>query len=421
MKIEELLKTVELPVVYKREGKDCYYDTYRKKLIEITPEETVRQKVAALLEQEYGVPKSMISLEVPMTYYVKGVSGRADIIIHAIDEDNESIYPVAVIECKNEGIALTDKVSEQAIRYCDILGARYIAITNGIELRFAAYDETSDSYIFLEDILPYGKMVNQEYSLPEIKEEEIIRFTLDELNNQALISDYNEAGPWIFGDGTNKKLRSFAVNFYQALMDTKHRLPTHKCKSFELVEDIGQRHMDYSNAGGGHYNGVYRAFLVKDRFGETQIVSISIFGTDADFRGENRNSYTSLTVAIDRFKTSHNSLQYNVDRFVIILPDGTAHFLHNGQISGLKNKDVLDMVLMNGDGLKVCSSGISLGTIDIDKLLFIDDSDVSKLIYNLIEYALLREELRRKKRKNKNMLLSMFCTRKYFGLVCRIF
>ena len=31
-----------------------------------------------------------------------------------------------------------------------------------------------------------------------------------------------------------------------------------------------------------------------------------------------------------------------------------------------------------------------------NKILFLDDRDVSELVYNLIEYALLREEVRRK-------------------------
>lgn len=70
---------------------------------------------------------------------------------------------------------------------------------------------------------------------------------------------------------------------YQALLDTEHKLPIVKRKNFEFLEDFGQRYMDYGNAGGGHYNGVYRAFLVNDRFSETQIVSFSIFGTDARF------------------------------------------------------------------------------------------------------------------------------------------
>ena len=34
-----------LPKIYTRKGRECYLDPIRKKLIYITPEETVRQKV----------------------------------------------------------------------------------------------------------------------------------------------------------------------------------------------------------------------------------------------------------------------------------------------------------------------------------------------------------------------------------------
>lgn len=398
LNISNLLDGIELPVTYKREGRLCYYDTYRKKLIEITPEETIRQQVAALFESQFGVPKDMIFLEVPMSHYVDGVPGRADIVIHALNEESNSIYPIAVIECKNENVFLTDKVADQAIRYCNTLGAKYMIITNGIDLEFAVYDESSDVYIVLDEILPYDKMINKIYSIPEIPEEEFVRFTLDQLQDQNLLSEYNDSGTWIFGEGTSDKLRSFAVNFYQSLLDTNHQLPkaTHKC--FELLEDIGLRNMDYSNAGGGHYNGIYRSFLVKDRFSEPQIISFSIFGTDANFRREHRNSYTSLTVAIDRFKTSHNSLQYNLDRYATFLPNNQVLFLHNGQISGFKSDDVKSMIALNGDGVKVDSSGIELGSIAFNKVLFLDDKDVSEFIYNLIEYALLREEFRKSKK-----------------------
>ena len=100
-------------------------------------------------------------------------------------------------------------------------------------------------------------------------------------------------------------------------------------------------------------------------------------------------------MSIDRFKTSHNSLQYNIDRFTKILPDGQIEFLHNGQISSFKSAAVIDMVDKNGDGLSVCSSTIHIGRGDANKILYLDDADVSELAYNLIEYALLREEVRR--------------------------
>ena len=394
MIIETRLKEIPLPEIFRREGKDCYYDTYRKKLIEITSEETVRQRIAKLFEMDYGVPGDMIYLEVPMSYYVEGAAGRADIVIHAYDEETDSIYPILIIECKNEDVFLTDKVVDQAIGYCDTLGGKYIAVTNGIEIRFAAYDE--NSYVFLDEILPYGKMLNMDYVLPEGKKEKLVRFTIEELQDQDLIKEYNDEGSWIFGSDSVPMIRSFAVNMYQALLDTEHKLPPMKCSSFEMIEDLGLRFMDYGNAGGGHYVSSYRSFLVNDRFFETQIVSLQIFGTDPDFRGENRGSYTSLVVSIDRFKTSHNSLQYNIDRYAKVKPDGHIEFLHNGQISGIKSSEVLNRVLTYGDGLKVDGNKINLGTVRYDKLLYLDDHDVSGFVYNLIEYAFLREEVRKK-------------------------
>ena len=400
MIVKNELKSIPLPRVYKREGKECYYDPYRKKLIEITPEETVRQRVAAFFESKCKVPKTMIRLEVPLSYYVKGAAGRADIIIHAYDADNKCLYPVTIIECKKEDVPLTDSVAEQAIGYCDALNGQYIVLTNGVEMRMYAYQEDTDKYVLVDGVLSYDKMLSSDYVFPVFESEKLIRFSIDELNNQEMIADYNNQGPWIFGADSTPALKSFAVNFYQALLDLDHKLPAKKLKTFEMLEDFGQRYMDYGNAGGGHYEGYYRSFLVNDRFGETQIVSMSLFGTDPDFRGEKRSSYTSLVVSIDRFKTSHNSLQYNVDRYADFHSKGIIEFTHNGQIGSFKSAEVIDKVRKYGYCLKLSNKGIELGKLHTDKLLYLDDTEVSEFAYKLIEYALLREELRRDNRKN---------------------
>ena len=39
------IENYSLPAVYKRHNKECYLDPVREKLIYITPEETVRQKM----------------------------------------------------------------------------------------------------------------------------------------------------------------------------------------------------------------------------------------------------------------------------------------------------------------------------------------------------------------------------------------
>lgn len=400
MNIEELLVKIKLPDIHSRANKSCYYDSYRKKLIEVTPEETVRQKVAAMYETVFDVPKEMIWLEVPMSYYVDGAKGRADIIIHALDKETGNLIPIAIVECKKTDVFLTDGVLEQAMRYCDTVGGKYIIATNGKEMEIAVYDEETDSYIFLDKILDYNEMVQDNYEKPELQQEQaFVRFTLDEMKDQKKISEYNAASSWIFGENTNPQLRSFAVNLYQCLMDVEHQLPKCLRKNFEMIEDLGQRFMDYTNAGGGHYNGVYRAFLVKDRFGESQIISLSLFGTDSDFRGENRNSYTSFVVAVDSFKVSHNALQYNVDRFTEIREENIC-FTHNGQIANLKSADLLDYV-RNTSAISLENGKLYLGRLPLKKLLMLNDSEVSEFVYNVIEYALIREEFRRGTRIEK--------------------
>ena len=68
-------------------------------------------------------------------------------------------------------------------------------------------------------------------------------------------------------------------------------------------------------------------------------------------------------------------------------------------IGNLKSADVVNMVKNNGDGLKVSAAGIELGKVYNNKVMYIDDEDVAQLVYNLIEYALLRDEVRRMKKK----------------------
>ncbi len=201
------------------------------------------------------------------------------------------------------------------------------------------------------------------------------------------------------GNDSTPKIKSFAAYFDQALSEIEHRLPAKKFKSFEVLEDCGCENKIYKNAGGGQYDGSYRRFRVNDRFGETQEVSISIFGTDPDFRGENRGSYTSLIVGIDNSKVSHASLQYNVDRYSKIDLQGHIEFIHDGRIGSFKKADVIAKVEKYGTCLKVSDEKIELGSLPMDQLFYLDNEEVSDFVYRLIEYALLREEVRRDKRR----------------------
>ena len=84
MIIENTIKEYPLPEKYKRNGKECFYDTYRAKLIPVTPEEIVRQKIAYWCEKNLQVPPYVMILEQHLSHYQIPSKDRADIIIHEL-------------------------------------------------------------------------------------------------------------------------------------------------------------------------------------------------------------------------------------------------------------------------------------------------------------------------------------------------
>ena len=53
------------------------------------------------------VPTEYIEVEVPMSYFKKGLKGRADIIVYG-ERDNQLI-PLLIIECKDKSCSLNGK------------------------------------------------------------------------------------------------------------------------------------------------------------------------------------------------------------------------------------------------------------------------------------------------------------------------
>ena len=117
------------------------YDPLRRRQVALTPEERVRQWFITVLRDELGVPVTKMMSEVSMrTGEITGVIGgvrrktyRADIVVY-----DRSSSPVMLVECKRPDVQLTAEVAAQAIRYCGIMGVRYMAVTNGLNTFVAA-------------------------------------------------------------------------------------------------------------------------------------------------------------------------------------------------------------------------------------------------------------------------------------------
>jgi predicted type IV restriction endonuclease len=113
------------PTLKKEEGKVWIFDLIRKKYIVLTPEEWVRQHFINYLIVELKYPKSLFRIEGSLTY--NKLQKRSDILV--FDRNGK---PWMLIECKSPTIKLHQKAFNQVAVYNMTLGAKYLAVTNGM-------------------------------------------------------------------------------------------------------------------------------------------------------------------------------------------------------------------------------------------------------------------------------------------------
>ena len=127
------------------------FDPIRKKYVERTPEEEVRQGVISSLLGAMEVPATHIAVE--QGFKFNGLQYRADIVVYRKD-----LTPALLVECKAPSVKLTDSVIDQVVRYNMVLGVDYIMITNGRKTCLARLDHSTGSFEFLTSIPKYSEI-----------------------------------------------------------------------------------------------------------------------------------------------------------------------------------------------------------------------------------------------------------------------
>ena len=380
-----------LPKVYKRGNKDCYLDPVRKKLIYITPEETVRQKVISYLIDVLEVPAEVISVEAHLSHYGVKSKRRADIIIHGADGDG-ILRPVAIVECKAPGIILGEKAADQITDYCNSLGCDFAMMVNDCESFTYHYDETRDEYVQIEGLPKYSELLEGKFSEFELGEFPD-RISHDKISD-FLKENLDEYSPDI-SNLTEHALACAAFNLLEGLLDPRHQLPKKDYDMFTLIEDYGVRTLSYGNAAGGTFSGLYRSFIIEAN-GSTEFVSIGFSTYTTSARPDDVK--TVLCVAIDNEKESHHSLQLVLDDNVEY-SGNKFRFFHHGRIAvsnkGSGRVDELREFVKARRPQLVYDKRFYLGTLTNDRNWDLDDIEVANLIENLISYALIRDEYRK--------------------------
>lgn len=130
----------------RRDGdKRVIFDPIRRKFVRLTPEEWVRQHFLQYLVRACGYPSSLIAVE--MGFRFQHMPRRADIVVH-----DRSGSPYLMVECKSPGAGVGQSSFDQISRYNRVVGARYLAVTNGMAHYCWRIDRETGTYDFLDGI-----------------------------------------------------------------------------------------------------------------------------------------------------------------------------------------------------------------------------------------------------------------------------
>ncbi|MHC2992594.1 restriction endonuclease EcoRI subunit R [Pontibacter sp. HJ8] len=102
------------------------FDALRRKYVPLTPEEWVRQHFMHYLTGALRYPRSLISIERGTTY--NKLQKRTDMCVY-----DQRGKPHLLVECKAAHVPITQEVVKQVSVYNQVLQARYVVITNGLE------------------------------------------------------------------------------------------------------------------------------------------------------------------------------------------------------------------------------------------------------------------------------------------------
>lgn len=379
----------KLPKVYKRDGKNCYLDPFRKKLVPVTKEEAIRQKVAGYFRDVLQVPEEYIFTEDSLKHWNVNSNDRADIII-GYEEDGQ-IYPLSIVECKAPDINLSSQTYSQCQRYMELIGGKFLFITNGNEI-FAWYLDRNKTEE-LGQLPTYAEMLSDSININKTEPIAYYRQSLEGIENMTH-DEYFATG--FIGEDTPKHLWKHIVNLGDCFFDQEHFAKKKRFNGIKIVDDLGCIFLNYDDASGSDFGtGLYRSLLIKTPDDNNQILSFSILDvgkTINDPKYGNLDGKSVLVVSLQEFNRDYTVLQINLNKF-LKLESGKLTLWHNGAVKqkGGRKEDLIKKVQAEYPSL-VKDGMIYLGSLPSDELMYMDSQNVSETICNIIAYSLIRNE-----------------------------
>lgn len=380
------LQTTKRPEILKHKDKDYFICAIRKKPIQSKPEEILRQQIVFYLTEKLGYPSANIDIEVPMSYFIPRLRGRADIIIYDRPFRELNPSPFILVECKapDEKKSLKDyRFFDQLNGYNNHLKAKIIALTNGFEF-------------YITDTRT-GKQLQRLPSFSELKNDNALKF-IEPLHyswNRTTYSmrfDKKMQNKFIaqnlISPVTPKEFIPYIIQLMDLFYDDKSFVEPQTLGNYQIIKDCGLRFANYGYAFSSGLKGNYRYFLLKQQDGNHRVVSYSLY---------HQNDWgTYLMIAVD--DRQGHALELRLDKCIVPLHNDKYTIQHNGSMTvgkkgRLKNSVVLDYLKQKAPFL-ISNHKIILASFDIKDDLVFNQANVKDFIFRTATYAILREDLR---------------------------
>lgn len=375
------------------QGREQYVCSIRDKGIQATPEEHVRQDFVQHLIEDLGYPKTGILLEESLTRIDRSLRERVDILV--VLPGIPKRQNLLMVECKASHVPLDGVVGEQALRYNQILNARYIILTNGIETQVYRIDKQNKKFVAVIGIPTYAQLLSDKgvKNAPH-SSDSWVRPEYAALSDPRVQQAYLDLH---MGSNTDATLRPAILNLAFLLQDDNHALQCPlAAPPFSIIRDNGLTSKAVGNPSGGRYHGMFRWFSVQDnrkRIYHVYLAVLTSYSTEAESISENAASKSILMAAIDKRGRPISVLQVDLDRH-FRASDSGFELTHSGVRSRAKIEDLMPHIVSKAPHLLGGKERITFGNLDTSKNLLMSDPQTSSVIANIISYALIRFQLR---------------------------
>jgi type I restriction enzyme M protein len=138
-----------------RRQKGQIWSHIRKKWLNETPEEAVRQEYLCVLVNEYGFAVEQFAEEVTLPGERGNKHARADFVIwRTVDDKRDGKTALIVVECKAENVAIDQKTYDQGANYANNERVKFFVAHNRRSTKFFKVDleKRAPNYLEVKDI-----------------------------------------------------------------------------------------------------------------------------------------------------------------------------------------------------------------------------------------------------------------------------